>query len=172
MSDVDDFIVCKRLLHSEADCALLAQSLASVYRQVMASQASSWKLYLQGDLGVGKTSFVRSLLRALGVAERIKSPSFALMHSYPLSTGNDAHHFDFYRLERPGDWLGVGLEASFDHPLDLVLVEWPEKALLPAWDLLLQWHWPEPSQARQLCLRARSDFDGQAALMAAFQDLA
>ncbi|NCZ60617.1 MAG: bifunctional alanine racemase/tRNA (adenosine(37)-N6)-threonylcarbamoyltransferase complex ATPase subunit type 1 TsaE, partial [Betaproteobacteria bacterium] len=49
----------------------------------MASQASSWKLYLQGDLGVGKTSFVRSLLRALGVAERIKSPSFALMHSYP-----------------------------------------------------------------------------------------
>jgi tRNA threonylcarbamoyladenosine biosynthesis protein TsaE len=127
----------------------------------------SWRIFLQGDLGLGKTSFVRHLLRALGVDERIKSPSFALMHSYPLGLDLneppdskapadhpeqsvtekhgrgpiEACHFDFYRLNRPEDWMGVGLEAYFDDPIALLLVEWPEKARLPAWDLQLQWTW-------------------------------
>ena len=180
MSEIDAFIVCKRLLVAEADCALLAQDFARAFHLSMAQNPSSWKVYLQGDLGVGKTSFVRYLLRALGVHERIKSPSFALLYSYPLNLGIEAHHFDFYRLGAPEDWLGVGLEAHFDHSLDLVLVEWPEKASLPPWDVLLQWQWaashaPGPADdgsqtPRSLSLQVKNRFSGSHALRSAFVD--
>jgi len=155
-------MVCKRVLHKEDDCALLAQDLARIYKASMLEKPSSWKVYLHGDLGVGKTSFVRYLLRALGLNERVKSPSFAIMHSYSLvmddqhpdllgsayrKKGNepslsfDAYHFDFYRLNTPGDWLGAGLEDHFDEPCALLLVEWPEKASLPAADIRIHWSW-------------------------------
>ena len=87
---------------------------------------------LHGSLGAGKTSFVRYLLRALGVQGRVKSPSYAVMESYTLPQG-EASHFDFYRFNDPREWEDAGFREVFTRP-GLKLSEWPEKAagMLPA----------------------------------------
>jgi tRNA threonylcarbamoyladenosine biosynthesis protein TsaE len=92
---------------------------------------------LHGDLGAGKTTFVRHLLRALGVAGRVKSPTYTVME--PHEAGNvKAYHFDFYRFDDPREWEDAGFRDVFAQP-GLKLVEWPEKAqgLLPRADLVL-----------------------------------
>jgi tRNA threonylcarbamoyladenosine biosynthesis protein TsaE len=93
---------------------------------------------LHGPLGAGKTTFVRLLLRALGVEGRIKSPSYAVMESYALSSGATASHFDFYRFGDPREWEDAGFRDIFAAP-GLKLCEWPEKAAghLPPADLQL-----------------------------------
>lgn len=92
---------------------------------------------LHGPLGAGKTTFVRHLLRALGVAGRIKSPSFAVLE--PHRAGELViSHFDFYRFADPREWVDAGFRELFAAP-GLKLVEWPEKAQgqLPRPDLRL-----------------------------------
>lgn len=98
---------------------------------------------LQGDLGAGKTTFVRHLLKSLGVEGRIKSPTYAVVEPYTLSTsklqpGMNIWHFDFYRFNDPREWEEAGFRDIFASP-GLKLVEWPEKAgtHLPQPDLLL-----------------------------------
>lgn len=93
---------------------------------------------LHGPLGAGKTTFVRLLLRALGVEGRIKSPSYAVMESYELPGGaGTANHFDFYRFGDPREWEDAGFRDVFAAP-GLKLCEWPEKAgQLPPADLHL-----------------------------------
>jgi tRNA threonylcarbamoyladenosine biosynthesis protein TsaE len=90
---------------------------------------------LHGDLGAGKTTLVRHLLRALGVQGRIKSPTYAVVEPYELP-GLDAWHFDFYRFEDEKEWEDAGFRDIFAGP-GLKLAEWPEKAgtLLPPADL-------------------------------------
>lgn len=94
-------------------------------------------VYLHGDLGAGKTSFVRALLGALGVGERIKSPTYSLVESYRANDAT-AWHLDLYRIADPGELEWLGLDALSD-PTALVLVEWPERGVgaLPAADLVL-----------------------------------
>jgi tRNA threonylcarbamoyladenosine biosynthesis protein TsaE len=92
---------------------------------------------LHGDLGAGKTTFVRHLLQALGVTGRIKSPTYAVVESYALERLN-VWHFDFYRFSDPREWEEAGFRDIFaSHGLKLV--EWPEKAagMLPTPDLEL-----------------------------------
>lgn len=102
------------------------------------------KIYLSGDLGTGKTTLVRELLRQLGHAGRVSSPSFTLMEPYNLSRF-EVHHFDFYRLSDPGAWRDAGFEDSFAGAA-VVLVEWPEHAGggLPAPDLRLTLRFAPP----------------------------
>lgn len=100
---------------------------------------------LSGSLGTGKTTLVRSLLRALGVTGRVKSPSFSVMESYETSLGA-AHHCDFYRLQSGSDWRGLGLRDLLDGE-QLVLIEWPERAEgLPPADLSLTLSFAEPDR--------------------------
>ena len=90
---------------------------------------------LHGNLGAGKTTLVRHLLRALGVEGRIKSPTYAVAEPYELP-GRSAWHFDFYRFDDPREWEDAGFRDIFAGP-GLKIAEWPEKAagLLPLPDL-------------------------------------
>jgi tRNA threonylcarbamoyladenosine biosynthesis protein TsaE len=92
-------------------------------------------VYLHGELGAGKTSFARALLTALGVGERIKSPTYSLVEGYQAQ-GRPAWHLDLYRIADPGELEWLGLDALSD-PAAVVLVEWPERGrgALPAPDL-------------------------------------
>jgi tRNA threonylcarbamoyladenosine biosynthesis protein TsaE len=92
---------------------------------------------LHGPLGAGKTTFVRHLLRALGVQGRIKSPTYAVVEPYELP-GLAIWHFDFYRFDDPREWEDAGFRDLFAAP-GLKIAEWPDKAaaVLPVPDLRL-----------------------------------
>ena len=90
---------------------------------------------LQGDLGAGKTTLVRHLLRALGVQGRIKSPTYAVVEPHELP-GLNIWHFDFYRFSDPREWEDAGFRELFAAP-GLKLAEWPQNArgFIPTADL-------------------------------------
>jgi tRNA threonylcarbamoyladenosine biosynthesis protein TsaE len=116
----------------ESACARDAAALA---RQTGLRDAF---IELQGALGAGKTTFVRHLLRALGVAGQIKSPTYAVLETYRVADF-DISHFDFYRFSDPRECAHAGFRDIFAEP-GLKLVEWAEKAAgqLPTPDLSLQ----------------------------------
>jgi tRNA threonylcarbamoyladenosine biosynthesis protein TsaE len=92
-------------------------------------------VYLRGELGAGKTTLVRGVLRALGYTGSVKSPTYTLVEVYAVSR-LDLHHFDFYRFHDPREWTDAGFRESFNGRT-VSLVEWPEKAdgMLPPADL-------------------------------------
>jgi tRNA threonylcarbamoyladenosine biosynthesis protein TsaE len=122
----------------ETDTAAFAQRLASCPAIAHATLA------LHGDLGAGKTTFVRHLLRALGVRGRIKSPTYAVVEPHSaidcpvMPAGEPLHiwHFDFYRFTDPREWEEAGFRELFASA-GLKLVEWPERAglFMPTVDL-------------------------------------
>jgi tRNA threonylcarbamoyladenosine biosynthesis protein TsaE len=122
------------ILHwpDEAACALWAGQLA---RKADLHDAY---IELRGPLGAGKTTFVRHLLRALGVQGRIKSPTYAVLEPYQVGA-LAVSHFDFYRFSDPREWEDAGFREVFGRP-GLKIAEWPEHAagMLPPPDLRLQ----------------------------------
>jgi len=92
-------------------------------------------VWLDGDLGAGKTTLVRGLLRALGETGPVKSPTYALVEIHVVS-GLNLYHFDFYRFNQPEEYLDAGLDEYFAGD-GVCLVEWPERACpyLPVADL-------------------------------------
>lgn len=146
----------QQFLADEAATAALAQQLA----QVLQPLQHSAHLYLQGDLGAGKTTFTRAFLRALGVTGRIKSPSYALLESYKVSSFN-LYHLDFYRFNDPEEWVEAGFRDILEEEHAVVLIEWPEKAggLLPPSDLTVHLDYQE--DGRDLTINAHSN-QGQA----------
>jgi tRNA threonylcarbamoyladenosine biosynthesis protein TsaE len=83
-------------------------------------------LHLQGELGSGKTTLVRGLLRELGHTGRVKSPSYPLLELYVVSRLH-LYHFDFYRFKDRSEWLDSGFRDYFNAQSSCV-VEWPERA--------------------------------------------
>lgn len=81
-------------------------------------------IYLQGDLGAGKTSFVRAVLKQLGYEGLVKSPTYSLIESYPLENFN-LYHMDLYRLKDPSELEQLGLADYLSSP-SVFLIEWPE----------------------------------------------
>ena len=124
----------------EAACAACATALAARLASARQSRpdAADLTVELHGPLGAGKTTFVRHLLRALGVRGRIKSPTYAVVEPHRVP-GLDISHFDFYRFDDPREWEDAGFREVFAAP-GLKLVEWPQKAgaLLPTPDLRLE----------------------------------
>lgn len=100
--------------------------------------APGLKLYLRGNLGAGKTTLARGILRGLGYAGKVKSPTYTLVELYKVSNLY-LYHFDFYRFADPEEWEEAGFREYFGAE-SVCLVEWPEKAgdLLPAPDLELR----------------------------------
>ena len=107
-------------------------------RALAASAGAGRLLYLRGELGSGKTTLVRGLLRALGHAGRVKSPTYTLVEPYELSSLH-FYHFDFYRLKNNLEWEQAGFREYFNAAA-MCVVEWPERVagLLPQPDLDLQ----------------------------------
>ncbi|WKB55739.1 tRNA (adenosine(37)-N6)-threonylcarbamoyltransferase complex ATPase subunit type 1 TsaE [Eleftheria terrae] len=153
-------ILESRRLHwaDEAACAAFAQGLAR------RPELRTAFIELQGPLGAGKTTFVRHLLRALGVTGRIKSPTYAVMEPYELP-GLPAWHFDFYRFDDPREWEDAGFRDVLASP-GLKLVEWAERAggLLPVADLRMELA-TAPDDQREVTLTAHTPL-GQALLAA------
>jgi tRNA threonylcarbamoyladenosine biosynthesis protein TsaE len=110
---------------------------------------------LHGELGAGKTTLVRHLLRALGVQGLIKSPTYAVLEPYEAQ-GLAIWHFDFYRFNDPREWEDAGFRDIFAGP-GLKLAEWPENAggLLPAADLVVRIE-AHADESRHVTLKAQS----------------
>ena len=132
---------------SEADTERFARHLAR------APQLANAFIALHGDLGAGKTTLVRHLLRALGVAGRIKSPSYAVVEPY-VAGDLSIWHFDFYRFHDPREWEDAGFRDLFAST-GLKLAEWPQNAgkCLPDADLELEIQ-VDDDENRRVTLRA------------------
>ena len=131
-----------------------ADATARLGAALAAGIAPGRVLHLSGELGTGKTTLVRGLLRALGVTGPIKSPTYAWVEPYTISS-LDLYHFDFYRFADRNAWLSSGLREYF-RPDAVCIVEWPERAgeLLPPPDLAVRLHYD--AVARRAELQSRS----------------
>jgi tRNA threonylcarbamoyladenosine biosynthesis protein TsaE len=135
-------------LPDEAATQAFAARLAQVLRPGLV-------VYLHGDLGAGKTTLVRALLRSLGYAGRVKSPTYTLVERYETA-GLNLRHFDLYRFRDAEEWESAGFRDEFDGR-NICLVEWPEQAagLLPAADISISFEILQ--DARAITLRACTD---------------
>jgi tRNA threonylcarbamoyladenosine biosynthesis protein TsaE len=85
-----------------------------------------WAFY--GEMGAGKTTFIRHICSRLGVKENVTSPTFSLINEYKANASNIIYHFDFYRIEKEIEAVNIGCEEYFESG-SLCLIEWPEKIL-------------------------------------------
>lgn len=125
----DDSLISINLADEDAT-AELARRLSKCIRPGMV-------IYLHGDLGAGKTTLVRGILRALGYSGRVKSPTYTLVEPYHIAeSGLDIRHFDLYRLRNKEEWEAAGFRDEFDKH-NIFFIEWPEHALglIPPADL-------------------------------------
>lgn len=121
------------LIESEQQMMRLGGKIADAFPQ-------GGLVFLHGDLGTGKTTLVRGLLRHLGFEGTVKSPTYTLVEPYSIN-GRELYHFDLYRLADPEEleYMGVRDYLSSDA---LCLIEWPERAqdFLPQEDLNVTLH--------------------------------
>ena len=106
------------LVETEDQTQQLAAALAGQLK-------AGWVIYLIGNLGVGKTTFTRAMLRGLGFSGHVKSPTYTLVEHYSL-TGFELYHFDFYRLDDPSELEYIGIREYFSAQ-SICVIEWPEK---------------------------------------------
>lgn len=114
--------------------AQATEALGAGMAQMLKARRSG-VIYLEGDLGVGKTTLARGFLRALGVEGAIRSPTYTLMEPYRAGDV-DVLHMDLYRLNAPAELLNLGL-TDFPPDQTLWLVEWPQRGqgFLPKSDI-------------------------------------
>ncbi|MBC7488866.1 MAG: tRNA (adenosine(37)-N6)-threonylcarbamoyltransferase complex ATPase subunit type 1 TsaE [Glaciimonas sp.] len=119
-------------LHDEAGTVALGAALSQTL-------VPGLKIYLHGDLGVGKTALTRTLLQAAGYTGHVKSPTYTLVEPYAVMLNQQAvelMHFDLYRMASPEEFLEAGFREHFNET-NICIVEWPEKAenVLPTPDI-------------------------------------
>ena len=150
---------CRQLADEAATLALGAQLAKSL--------SGGTILYLHGNLGAGKTTFARGVLRGMGYTDKVKSPTYTLVEVYNVFKLH-LYHFDLYRFHDPLEWDDSGF-GEYCHEHSICLIEWPEKAAerLPPADLRL--HLTASGEGRsadieavsqrgKLCLKQLSEF--------------
>lgn len=115
-------------LENEAQTDELAKRFAWALESLKETiSLSGFNLRLTGDLGAGKTTFTRALLRSLGFTGRVKSPTFELLNEYTVLEAITLRHFDFYRFETPIEFEEAGFRDLFG-PKAICVTEWSNKA--------------------------------------------
>jgi len=121
------------ILNDEAATLACGAHFAKIVR-------ASLVVYLHGDLGAGKTTFVRGVLHGLGYAGKVKSPTYTLVEPYVISlnvtSGYNLYHFDLYRFYSDEEWDAAGFRDYFNLQ-SICMIEWPENAehVLPEADI-------------------------------------
>lgn len=106
--------------------------LDRVAHELIALAASTRVIIFNGEMGAGKTTFIKSIGHVLGVTDTMSSPTFSIVNEYETATGDKVFHFDFYRIKNEGEAYDIGTEEYFDSGY-YCFVEWPDKivSLLP-----------------------------------------
>lgn len=139
-----------RLSHSETETEQMGTSLAP---QLRAGDV----LLLRGELGAGKTAFVRGLAKGLGILEAVSSPTFTLMHVYDGEV--PLHHLDLYRLSDADEFYAAGLDDAVGRDA-IAVIEWPEmaEAALPEMRLVIALSYGEMEGERRLTATPEGGF--------------
>ena len=115
----------KLTLSSLEDTKNLGQELAKEI--LKRKDKSAFIVFLNGDLGTGKTTLVKEIIFALGIKEKVKSPTFTIIEPYELNDKN-IYHIDLYRINDPSELEIIGLREYLNESEAIIFIEWPEKS--------------------------------------------
>jgi tRNA threonylcarbamoyladenosine biosynthesis protein TsaE len=107
-------------------------ALDEAARQLVSAYPEARVFAFYGNMGAGKTTFIKAICKVLGVEANVTSPTFSIVNEYPVVGQDSVFHFDFYRIKKPEEAMDIGYEDYFFSG-SYCLLEWPEliEELLP-----------------------------------------
>ncbi|MDE2213179.1 MAG: tRNA (adenosine(37)-N6)-threonylcarbamoyltransferase complex ATPase subunit type 1 TsaE [Patescibacteria group bacterium] len=140
---------------------VLLENLPAFSREVLGNieqrKNRAFVLFLQGELGAGKTTFMQALAREIGIKGTVQSPTFVLMRAYPISYKGFTKlvHIDAYRFEKPDEFRALRPNDFLKDPHTLVCIEWPERieGMLQNPDLTIQFLHRDAMDSREINLQ-------------------